>query len=289
MKQFFNKAISIVVILSFSLSMISCSSNSSQSGTSAQTTSATTTAAPTPTPIPACPEEAIIIGGDVVFGLMFDDFYQVNCENGDSIELEYNYQPRDVNIAIEEWSSSDESVATVSNSGVVTPVGMGECEITLHITDGLSDGAYATVNVSVESGIVQIDNQTLPTYDELKSNIEAVYGNDFLLVYDDYYGFYRYEDYDVLPFIGCEYYTSDFYNDYPPEELYRGMNCRYQAFQNDSYLILIDGDGITVRCDEYLLFIYAYYGDIEDSMDIAESFGISIPRELIDVDMLTSE
>lgn len=288
MKSIKSTLISTVLIVSFSLSAVSCSTNDSQSVASTQATSSTTTATPTPTPVPACPDQAIIIGGDIVFGLLFEGFYQVNYENGNSIALEYNYQPRDVNIAVEEWSSSDESVATVSNSGVVTPVGMGECEITLHITDGLSDGAYATINVTVQDGVIPIDNQDLPSYDELRANLESLYGADNVEVYETFFSnlSYRIDTDPDAPFIYCNNSMDDLYRDFPYEALVRGENRKYIVCQNDDYVLIIEEAGITLRSDEYLLGIVVYNGGYEEAIEIAESLGIDISTYSLDLTVL---
>ena len=295
MKKLLIRSISIAVVASLSLSVISCSSNDSSSVAPSQATSVTTTVAPTPTPVPACPDQAVIVGGDVVFGLMFDDFYQVNYANGDSIELEYNYQPRDVNIAVEEWSSSDESVATVSNSGVVTPVGMGECEITLHVTDGLSDGAYASINVTVQDGENLIEIQELPSYDELRANLESLYGADNISVYENNFSNLTEFTYTnpELPYVFCYNSSDDFYWDYPYETLVQGEysgqgECiRYIVCRNDDYVLIIDErGGIQLRTDEYLLSIYAHSNGYEEAIDIAESLGIHIPTDSLDLTVL---
>lgn len=284
MKQFFNKSISIAVILSFSFSMISCSSNSNQLGTPAQTTSATTTVAPSPTPVPACPEQVLIVQGDIVFGQISEDYYLVNCEHVDTVDLEYNIQPRDVNIAVEEWSSSDESIATVSSSGKVTPVGYGECEIVLHVSDGLSDGATTSINVTVQDGIVHLDDIGLPSYEELKANFEAVYGSGFFLVDSTHY--FNVNNLDVLPFIGCYSTDDDSYRDMNYEAMIDGMNCKFIVCKTDDYYIVLDETGITIQNDDYLLFIYPWYGSLEDALEIAESAGIHIPTDIVAVDQL---
>lgn len=288
MKNNKNTVISSVLIVSLLLSVVSCSNNESQSVTSVQATSATTAAAPTPTPVPACPEQAIIIGGDVVFGLLFEGFYQVNYENGNSIALEYNYQPRDVNIAVEEWSSSDESVATVSDSGVVTPVGMGECEITLHVTDGLSDGAYASINVTVQDGVIPIDNQELPSYDEIRANLESLYGADNVFVYENNFSNLSEFTYTVpeIPFVYCCNPLDYSYRYSPYETLVQDEYSKYIVCRNDDYILIIEAGGITLRSDEYLLGIAALNGSYEEAIDIAESLGIHIPTDSLDLTVL---
>ncbi len=286
------KSISLLLVLCMASTLGSCSSRDSaakdETSPTIVTTSAEPTLTPTPTPIPACPEQAIIIGGDIVFGLMFDDFYQVNYATGDSIALEYNYQPRDVNIAVEEWSSSDESVATVNSSGVVTPVGMGECEISLHISDGLSDGTYASINVIVQNGIINVENYELPSYDELLNNLENVYGSDSVSNYGTSFSNYpafessNYEG----PFVFCNSPSDSMYQDYPIEETIRETETRYIVCRNDNFVLMIYEHGIQLRSDEYDFGVFFMNGSFDESIEIAESVGIYIPTESLDLTVL---
>lgn len=275
----------IALLLSLVLLLGACSSDKEETSvTPTTTTSEATTVEPTPTPTPNCPDQVIIANGDIEFGQIIDGYYLVDCDHADTVDLAYNIQPRDVNVAVEEWSSSDETVATVSGSGTVTPIGYGECEITLHVSDGLSDGATTSIHVTVQDGIIEIEDLVIPSYEELKTNIENTYGSSNMLYTSYSYGMYT--NFESLPFIGCEHCSGTFYTDYPFEELIYGMNCRYKVFKSDEYILIIDGNGITIRCDEYLLFIYAYYGNIDDSLAVAESVGIHIPVDSLNLDDL---
>ena len=289
------KSISLLLILCMASALGSCSSNDSAAKAETTPPIVTTTAeptptpSPTPTPIPACPDQAIIIGGDVVFGLLFDDFYQVNYTNGDSIALEYNYQPRDVIIAVEEWSSSDESVATVSSSGVVTPVGMGECEITLHISDGLSDGTYTSINVIVQDGMINIENYDLPSYDEILINMENVYGADSLSISATTFSNYpawEGTDYEGA-FVYCSNPSDSLYQDISIEESIQATTAKYVVCRNDIFVLMIFENGIELRSDEYEFGILIMDGGFEEAIEIAESMGIHIPTESLDLTVLS--
>ncbi|MDR0834628.1 MAG: Ig-like domain-containing protein [Candidatus Symbiothrix sp.] len=62
----------------------------------------------------------------------------------------------------ENWESSDETVATVSNAGVVTPVGSGTANITLSLGNVTSDPVAVTV-VTCGSSITGASGNSYPT------------------------------------------------------------------------------------------------------------------------------
>ena len=274
-------ALSIAVL---SGGVASCSS----SEPAAQTTPVTevTTLSPTPTPTPNCPDQVVIIQGDIVFGQILEDYYLVDCAHTDYVDLEYNIQPRDVNVAVEEWSSSDESVATVDNNGKVTPVGVGECEISLHVTDGLTDGAYTSIVVTVEDGIIRFDDCEIPGYEELKAEICDVYGAETIDDYGTHYSnYWSYLDSTDLPFLYCDRYDDDMYEDYGSlEKNLLGTNTEYIICQNTQCVLMIYPGGIVIICDEYMFGVDC--SDTEESMDVAESLGYTIPRDQIDLSEL---
>ena len=59
-----------------------------------------------------------------------------------------------------EWASSDEGVATVDQTGLVTPVALGEATITVYPkeTDGVANANYVVVTV-VDASIGFVDDQ----------------------------------------------------------------------------------------------------------------------------------
>lgn len=69
-------------------------------------------------------------------------------EPGATSTLTATVTPEDAVIAAVVWSSSDESVATVSAAGLVTAVGGGNCTITCTATDGSGVSASCVVKVS---------------------------------------------------------------------------------------------------------------------------------------------
>ena len=73
----------------------------------------------------------------------------MNVEKGSTAQLSATVTPSDATIPDLVWSSSDESVATVDEYGLVTAVEAGECQITASSTDG--SGVYATCTVKVTS------------------------------------------------------------------------------------------------------------------------------------------
>ncbi len=270
------KFTAVVAVIGLLLASSSCSQNEHYEASSTTSTTVAEKDGVTPTPIPACPEQVVISSGDITFGQIIDNYYLVDCEHMDAIDLVYNIQPRDVNIAIEEWASSDENVATVNSDGRLTPVGFGECEITLHVSDGLTDGAYTSINVVVEDGIIEMEDFELPDYYTLQENCLAVYGSDVIYVTSD--AFSHVNDLEDYPFIGCQYYTSDFYADYPFEELVNGMNAPYIICRNDECSMFFYEDGLMVLCDEYILIIGTQF-DGSTIQDVASNIGLPLPED----------
>ena len=76
---------------------------------------------------------------------------------GETLELTSSVRPADATNQERTWSSSDESVATVDNNGVVTAVAAGTATITVQ-----AGGKEATCVVTVESNVVDgIDNSEI--------------------------------------------------------------------------------------------------------------------------------
>ena len=71
-------------------------------------------------------------------------------------EMTYTVLPSDATYKKVEWSSSDESVATVSSYGLITGVGSGSCIITATAQDG--SGQTAECNVTVVANTPSSDN-----------------------------------------------------------------------------------------------------------------------------------
>lgn len=235
------------------------------------TTITETSLSPTPTPIPM-PEQVIIANGDVTIGMLFDDYFVIDNLHQSLLALKYNYQPSDVNIANEEWSSSDESVATVDEKGILTPVGLGECEITLHVSDGLTNGASDTISVVVKDGYTQFDEETYPSYDELfeyaENNLKTDSGGKYSYsIYKDTDNYKESKDgfdftTDSICFFGGR--GNDFY--YQPYDKsvladydYR-TNTFYIGKKNDLVMIMFK-DRIDIFTNEYFFRVVDYNCD----------------------------
>ncbi len=274
------RTISMLVLSSMLItSLAGCSSNKQSMEEIIATAES---AIATPTPVPGNPEQAIITSGDLVFKKITDDYYQVNDEVKAFVWLKYNYQPNDVNIAVEEWSSSDETVATVSDDGKLTPVGLGECEITLHISDGLTNGTTTSISVTVEDGIIELEDQDLPSFSELKRICKDSYG-DIFSEYDDSIDNALSWDEDT-PFINLGNNTTDFYKDYSTVEKLIFNSGKFVICHCGDSVVFITGSSYAVLCDEYLFY---YFGcdtpgipiDYDDLIDIHDKTGLPIPDE----------
>ena len=74
----------------------------------------------------------------------------LSLNTGNSQTLTATVQPSDATNKNVSWSSSDENVATVDQTGIVTAVGTGTCTITCAATDGSGMTATCTVTVIVD-------------------------------------------------------------------------------------------------------------------------------------------
>ena len=88
------------------------------------------------------------------------------CISYGAFALDVTYNPTDATVGSVDWTSDDESVATVRR-GVVTPQGFGTCNITATC---LENGATASVQVTVEPGLYIWDADTKWTRWEVTNN-----------------------------------------------------------------------------------------------------------------------
>ena len=78
---------------------------------------------------------------------------EANIEAGKTLELTVTIAPDDARNKTVTWSSSDKTVATVSQEGTVTAVKAGEATITATTNDGTGLTASCIVKVNETSGI----------------------------------------------------------------------------------------------------------------------------------------
>ena len=69
------------------------------------------------------------------------------AKNAQPVQLTATATPDDATDATLQWTSSDESIATVDEDGLVTPVSAGECEITAATIDGSNLSATCKVTI----------------------------------------------------------------------------------------------------------------------------------------------
>ena len=125
---------------------------------------------------------------------------------GDSFTLTPTIAPADASDKSHTWSSSDETVATVSNEGVVTALKAGSTDITVTTTDG---GFTATCAVTVEPYTVtyNCNGGTLS-----KTNAEL--WTDFMPAYNAYYGLDR----SVRPITEVTTFAPNYMQDFMTNE-----------------------------------------------------------------------
>lgn len=88
------------------------------------------------------------------------DKSSIEINVGDDIKINETITPSDATNSSVEWSSSDESIATVSETGLVTGVGVGEAIITVSSVDG--SGVKATCVVKVIRSATHLDMSKNP-------------------------------------------------------------------------------------------------------------------------------
>ena len=91
----------------------------------------------------------------------------LNIETGDRYTLVATVLPSDADDKSVSWSSSDESVATVTSKGKITAKGAGQAIITVTTTDG---GLTASCTVNVTQKIVSVNGVSL-NYSELELSV----------------------------------------------------------------------------------------------------------------------
>lgn len=284
-----NKRIPIIIILLvLAVFAVACSS-SKNSDSHEETTEVTFT--PTPT-IPPCPEEVTITNEDISFVLVGEDvFFNDNDSYTEDqyVDLKYVYFPSDTVVTVVEWSSSDDSVAVVDENGRVSPVGEGECEISLHVTDGVSDGAWTTVNVSVEDKLIVLEDQDVPNYDELLAAVKALpYGNSGIYVANSWgWKYFSTEDYYSGPRFYCVT-EGDLSGIYPIALAHGGVMWEdglqsllgkdFIYCQNDKVIIIVQPNHTYVLCEDY-----GYVMDTEASLEELAELGFPDVKSQIDV------
>ncbi len=109
----------------------------------------------------SCTEEELP-GYDIPYGYYMDaesiefNVTEWTLEVGDKFTLEATVYPDDVYYTGVTWSSSDESIATVSDSGVVTAVALGEAKIIA--TSIQTESLTAEVAITVAEEVVTIES-----------------------------------------------------------------------------------------------------------------------------------
>lgn len=80
----------------------------------------------------------------------------IEAEEGTEVQLIATYEPENATNTDFVWSSSNENIATVSQTGLVSILHSGECVITVATADG---SVKAECSVSVKSGVTEIESE----------------------------------------------------------------------------------------------------------------------------------
>lgn len=87
----------------------------------------------------------VVVASSVVTGISLDKTSVTQYANAGTFQINASVTPNDAKVTEVLWSSSDESIATVDENGVVTPRNTGSCVIIAETFDG---GYKATCNVT---------------------------------------------------------------------------------------------------------------------------------------------
>lgn len=100
-------------------------------------------------------EKVVVLVGEIVL-----DQTVAELEVGNTLQLTASVLPADADDATVTWSSSDETLATVSASGLVEALAVGEVVITATANDESGVSASCTITIKPDSGIegVRVDS-----------------------------------------------------------------------------------------------------------------------------------
>ena len=182
-------------------------------------------------------------GGPAVTGVS-NNLSKLNLAYGDNLQLHAIFEPGDAAVQFASWESSDESVATVDNNGVVTAVTYGEAVITATSIDG---GFTATTDIKVVHNLVvngsfeEITNDTITGWTHPAPEVQL--RGFFPLHGENHLTFTAREATAVQEVTGlmpeATYVLSGFIRNNPhddPQEIRMGV--RYN--ENDSLVIAVD-------------------------------------------------
>ena len=96
-------------------------------------------------------------------------------ERGETHQYQYTVTPKGASAALLNWSSADENIATVSDTGLVTAVAGGHTQITVREENGAFAPVFLNVNVTVELTAFNVSLDSL----ELDWNHEYTFTQTF--------------------------------------------------------------------------------------------------------------
>jgi len=120
---------------------------------------------------------------------------ETSLYSGDQVQLTATVHPEDADPRVT-WSSSDESVATVSSEGLVTAVAVGTATITATTIDGTNLSAQCAVTVE-ESDVTEIISGECGegvSYSLNSNGMFTIYGEGSIDAYDEYQPWREYVD-----------------------------------------------------------------------------------------------
>jgi hypothetical protein len=104
----------------------------------------------------------------------------VQLEKGETISLTATFAPEDATNTDVVWKSSDTSVATVSDDGVVNAIGAGTATITCTATDGSEVESSCTVTVPGDVAPGDVNNDGKVSLSDLMLVLNHVSGKKYL-------------------------------------------------------------------------------------------------------------
>ena len=108
----------------------------------------------------------------------------VTLNEGQTLQLEATVSPETANNKVLQWSSSNEGVATVDQSGLVTAISHGSAVITVSSTDGSDISAKCSINVyNAEVSEIIVDGITIST-GPFNVNIHGTYEDTIIRLLD---------------------------------------------------------------------------------------------------------